>query len=659
MNAGRAPAFTRRSLPPGAGAAGTPQPVAKRATPPRPSSIGRPDVRRVRTIPAWPFASRSITRPSTATTARSRCRRRSSGCVRRRIAARRSSATRCGSSRPSTSSTGSRIRTATTWRALVFPGDRRASLAVEVDLVAEMAVINPFDFFLEPYAEAVSVRLRRRCCARSWRRICEVQPAGPLSARSFSPRIDRTPQRTIDFLVELNRRAAAGRRLRHPPGAGRADAAKRRSATRQRLVPRLGWLLVQMLRHLGLAARFVSGYLIQLTPDVKSLDGPAGADVDFTDLHAWAEVYLPGAGWVGLDPTSGLLAGEGHIPLAATPDPRRRRAGHRRASTSAEVEFDHEMTRHAHSRRSRASPSRTPTSSGTRSTRSGDRVDAELDGRRRAADDGRRADVRLDRRHGRRGVEHGGAGPDASASWPASCITPAAAIASRRAACCTSGRASGIPASRCRAGRSAATGAATASRSGTIDALDRRRATTTTASAASEAQRFIADAGASGCGSIPSTCMPAYEDAWYYLWKERRLPVNVDPLDSRARRIPRSASGWRASSSRGWARRRLRAAAAARRARANGRRRRWRAGRGSCAREHLFLMPGDSPMGFRLPLDSLPWVARRHDPYLHEADPIAPLDRRCRAVAAADRDAAAAARPAAQSAARSRRAGRA
>src|SRR5262245_28166358 len=200
---------------------------------------------------------------------------------------------------------------------LVFPGKTR-ELSIEVDLVAEMTVFNPFDFFLEPAAE------RFPFAYEGWLRTALapfLQPTadGPLLTE-FLATIDRRLQPTIDFLVDLNRRLSKniGYIIRLDPGVQTPEEtlARRSGSCRD-----TGWLLVQTLRHLGLAARFVSGYLIQLAPDVKALEGPVGPDADFTDLHAWAEVYLPGAGWLGLDPTSGLFAGEGHVPLAATPDP--------------------------------------------------------------------------------------------------------------------------------------------------------------------------------------------------------------------------------------------------------------------------------------------------------------------------------------------------
>ena len=200
---------------------------------------------------------------------------------------------------------------------LVFP-EKTREFRIEVDVVAEMSVINPFDFFLEPHAEHFPFTYE------AWQRH-ELTPylyqlaATPLFA-AYLAAIPREKARSVDFLVALNARLQQdiAYTIRMEPGVQTPEETleKRSGSCRDS-----AWLLVQLLRHLGLAARFVSGYLIQLKPDVKSLDGPSGPEADFTDLHAWAEVYLPGAGWIGLDPTSGLFAGEGHIPLACTPEP--------------------------------------------------------------------------------------------------------------------------------------------------------------------------------------------------------------------------------------------------------------------------------------------------------------------------------------------------
>ena len=198
----------------------------------------------------------------------------------------------------------------------IFP-EPVSELRVHVRLVADMTVINPFDFFVEEYAEQYPFEydaLLRDELAPYF----ELVESGPLLMQWLSGQA-RDKTRIVDFLVGVNARLQKriDYTVRLDPGIQTCEESLGKSLGSCR---DSGWLLVQILRHLGLAARFVSGYLIQLKPDEKSLDGPSGAEQDFTDLHAWAEVYIPGAGWIGLDPTSGLFAGEGHIPLACTPD---------------------------------------------------------------------------------------------------------------------------------------------------------------------------------------------------------------------------------------------------------------------------------------------------------------------------------------------------
>jgi uncharacterized protein (DUF2126 family) len=204
---------------------------------------------------------------------------------------------------------------------LVFP-EKTKELKITVDLVAEMTVINPFDFFMDEFAENFPFEYPENL-QRELSPYLEAEPATPLLADWLTrakTEFLKKEMRTIDMLVGINQRVQGdvGYIVRLEAGVQTPEQTLelKRGSCRDS-----AWLLVQILRHLGLAARFASGYLIQLKADVKALDGPSGTEVDFTDLHAWTEVYIPGAGWIGLDATSGLLAGEGHIPLACTAMP--------------------------------------------------------------------------------------------------------------------------------------------------------------------------------------------------------------------------------------------------------------------------------------------------------------------------------------------------
>jgi len=202
--------------------------------------------------------------------------------------------------------------------ASVVFNEKTEKFSVEVEVIADMVVINPFDFFLDEDAEefpfTYSESLKKDLVT-----YLEKDRHGRLFKKLLQS-IPKEKKRTIDWLVEVNQiiQKKVNYAIRMEPGVQNPEETLKKAKGSCR---DSAWLLVQLLRHLGLAARFASGYLVQLAPDEKALDGPSGPEKDFTDLHAWCEVFLPGAGWVGLDPTSGLFAGEGHIPLACTPRP--------------------------------------------------------------------------------------------------------------------------------------------------------------------------------------------------------------------------------------------------------------------------------------------------------------------------------------------------
>jgi uncharacterized protein (DUF2126 family)/transglutaminase-like putative cysteine protease len=497
---------------------------------------------------------------------------------------------------------------------LVFP-ERTDRFSVTVDLIADMAVINPFDFFLEPAAEEWPFEYDH-VLDEELAPFRKAAPAGPLLARWLAS-VERKPQRTIDFLVGLNRRLQQeiGYVIRMEPGVQTPEETLNLAKGSCRDT---GWLLVQALRHLGFAARFVSGYLIQLVADQKPLDGPEGTAVDFTDLHAWCEVYLPGAGWIGLDPTSGLLTGEGHIPLACSPEP-----GSAAPITGlveeAEVEFGFEMK----VSRVAESPRVTKPYSDEKWAALlalGKQVDREL-----AA-----MDVRLTM--GGEPTFVAADDPD-GAEWNTEALGPtkrrfAGQLLRRLADRFAPGHLLHYGQGKWYPGEQLPRWALTCHwrKDGEPIWRDRRLFAGDEESdrrlGSADSGAFIADL-ARRLQVDPSWCIPGYEDIWYYLWKERRLPANVDPLKSeladpmereRLARVFEQGLDTVVGH-----------ALPLTRIGSNGQRH-WRSGPWFLRTETMFLIPGDSPMGLRLPLDSLPWANQSDYPYLYAEDPMAPRE---------------------------------
>jgi uncharacterized protein (DUF2126 family)/transglutaminase-like putative cysteine protease len=511
---------------------------------------------------------------------------------------------------------------------LVFEQPTR-ELCVEVDLVAEMSVLNPFDFFLEPQAEkfpfAYDPALDHELAP--FNRKCWLTPAftkyltairrdvlGETKRRTKKERLEvpeKDKLRTNDFIVAVNQRLWKDIKytIRLEPGV----------QTPEETLEKMGgscrdsaWLLCQLFRHCGLASRFVSGYLIQLKPDVKSLDGPSGAEKDFTDLHAWCEVYLPGGGWIGLDPTSGLLAGEGHIPLACTPDPSGA-APISGAVDECKCEFSFEMN----VTRVHESPRVTKPYSEEQWAeieKLGHAIDADL----------KKGDVRLTM--GGEPTFVSVDDPD-GAEWNFTAVSHKKRILSGELIKRLRGKFApgsllhygqgkwypGEPLPRYALAAYWRKDGVPIWKDDSLIADESKNY----GHGAKEAKELLSRIAAA-VGGDPTHLIPAYEDAFYYTWKERRFPVNVTPEKTNLKdklereRIARifqqglnSVVGYSLPIKR-----------------VSGD---WMTGKWFLRDDDtLWLIPGDSPMGLRLPLDSIPWVSEKDFPWLRQLDPSQP-----------------------------------
>ncbi len=515
------------------------------------------------------------------------------------------------------------------WQArFVFP-EKVTEFKVVVDMTVDLSVVNPFDFFIEPYAESFPFTYEPELKS-DLAPYLEPEPLGPKLA-AYMKTLPAEPMHVVDFLVHLNTSLQKAIRyvIRMEPGVQTPEETLTLASGSCR---DSAWLLVQVLRHLGLAARFVSGYLIQLRADIEPVEGPKGTQVDFTDLHAWAEFYLPGAGWIGMDATSGMFCAEGHIPVAATPHYATAApiSGGIEAGAGVDFNFDMHVTRVAEKPRITLPFSE---EAWDRLDALGEQVDADL----------KTHDVRLTM-----GGEPTFVSIDdfESSEWNTAAVGPtkrsfADALIRRIRDRVAPGGMLHYGQGKWYPGESLPRwgfslywrkdGEQIWRDSELIDAVgrtvvpEREKSPEASHISFTDAQRAKAEKVALGVaeflGVADDCVIPAYEDPAVWLVKEGNLPENVDPLDpkledpeERNRMIRTFARGltkptgfvlpvqrWNAhmSHGRGWVSER------------------WR-----LRRDKLFLAPGDSPVGYRLPLASLSFVPASSYPYLHPQDPL-------------------------------------
>jgi uncharacterized protein (DUF2126 family)/transglutaminase-like putative cysteine protease len=498
----------------------------------------------------------------------------------------------------------------------VFP-EKATELKIEVDFSTQMTVVNPFDFFVEHYATSFPFQYTDDLKTELAPYLA-TSDEGPQFA-AYLKDIPREADSTVNFLVDLNAQLQkkVSYVIRMEPGI---QTPEETLACGSGSCRDSAWLLIQIFRHLGLAARFVSGYLIQLRPDVDPVEGPREVESDFTDLHAWAEVYLPGAGWIGFDVTSGMLTGEGHIPVAATPH-YRSAAPISGSAGFANVEFGFEMG----VKRIREAPRITrPFSdeSWARLDRLGEAVDADL----------KKDDVRLTM-----GGEPTFVSVDdlESAEWNIAAVGPTKRtladdlIRKLHARFAPGGllhygqgkwypgeslprwafglywRKDGVPIWK---------------NADLIASIEHPRK-----AEIADAERF-AEGIAQRLGLATDYVLPAFEDTAHWLQKEAALPGNVDPTDSKLADPEERARMARVfdeglNKPKGFVLPIQRWNEAFKHPPGHWRSEHWKIRRG-----HLFLFPGDSPLGLRLPIASLEHIPPEEYPYIVEQDPMEPRD---------------------------------